>query len=72
MIRTRYHSSCGSYMVEMGTIHQKMPHRLRKSQLNHFRRHGVQPKKKITEFRVSPDACLPSGMNLTLTHELNE
>jgi large subunit ribosomal protein L3 len=48
-------------MVEVGAVDQPRTHRLRKPQLFHFRRHGVQPKKKITEFKVSPDACLNSG-----------
>jgi large subunit ribosomal protein L3 len=61
VIRTRFHAGCGSFMVEIGAVDQPKQHLLNKSQLNHFRKYLMTPKRKITEFRVSPDALIPTG-----------
>jgi hypothetical protein len=47
-------------MIEVGAVNQ-LARRLRKPNLYHFRRHMVAPKKRTTEFKVSPDALIPSG-----------
>ncbi|KAJ3210191.1 54S ribosomal protein L3 [Dinochytrium kinnereticum] len=68
VICTRWHNGCGSYVVEIGAVDQPKLHRVRKPQLFHFRRHLIPPKKKLTEFKVSPDACLPSGTKISAAH----
>ncbi|KAI8850418.1 translation protein [Chytridium lagenaria] len=68
VICTRWHNGCGSYVVEVGAVNQRRIHRVMKPQLGHFRRHLIPPKKKITEFQITPDACLPSGTKLTAAH----
>ena len=68
VIRTRFHSGCGSFMVEVGACQQPKPHRVNKPLLNHFRKYLIPPKRKITEFKVSNDAILPTGVNLLAAH----
>ncbi|KAJ3412143.1 hypothetical protein HDV05_001181 [Chytridiales sp. JEL 0842] len=67
VIQSRWHNGCGSYMVEVGSVNQ-LARRMRKPNLFHFRRHRVTPKKRTAEFKVSPDAVLPSGVHLTALH----
>src|SRR5262245_17395890 len=43
-------------------------YRLNKSQLGHFTTADVPPKEKVVEFRVSPNAVLPVGTELVVTH----
>ena len=68
VIRTRFHSGCGSFMVEVGAVEQPKPHRVNKPLLNHFRKYLIPPKRKVTEFKVSNDALLPSGVDLVAAH----
>ncbi|ORY42292.1 translation protein [Rhizoclosmatium globosum] len=70
VIKSRYSKACGSYMVEVGAVNETKSYRVRRPQLGHFRRALVTPKKKLTEFRVSPDAILPTGTKLTAMHFL--
>ncbi|KAJ3406598.1 hypothetical protein CcCBS67573_g03794 [Chytriomyces confervae] len=68
VIKSRYNKQCGEYMVEVGAVNEHKSHRVRRPQLGHFRRVCVTPKKKLTEFRVTPDAVLPTGTKLTAMH----
>ncbi|KAI8607275.1 translation protein [Chytriomyces sp. MP71] len=68
VIKSRWSAACGSYMVEVGAVNEHKTWRVRRPQLGHFRRVCVIPKKKLTEFRVSPDAVLPTGTKLTAMH----
>ncbi|KAI8901261.1 translation protein [Globomyces pollinis-pini] len=68
VLGTRFHHGCGSYMVQVGAVTQKKLHRVKRPLLFHYRKFQVTPKKKLTEFRVSPDACLPSGVRLQAAH----
>ncbi|KAJ3177006.1 54S ribosomal protein L3 [Geranomyces variabilis] len=68
VIRTRWHAGCGSYIVEVGSVDHPRLHRINKAQLFHYRRWTVAPKRKMTGFRVSPDACLPTGTRLLAAH----
>ncbi|KAJ3329422.1 kynurenine 3-monooxygenase, mitochondrial precursor [Blyttiomyces sp. JEL0837] len=68
VIKSRWHNLCGSYVVEVGAVNHRRPLKMRRPQLFHFRRHMVPPKKKLTEFKVTPDAVLPSGTKLTSAH----
>ena len=67
VISSRYHSGCGSYMLQVGAVNTK-PSSLNKPQLLQFQKHMIQPKKKITEFRVSSDCLIPSGAELSSNH----
>ncbi|EGF78386.1 hypothetical protein BATDEDRAFT_13292 [Batrachochytrium dendrobatidis JAM81] len=68
VIRTRFHAGSGKHMVEVGAVSQRRSYRLHRAQLFHFRKYQVSPKKKITEFDVTPDACIPSGVRLFASH----
>ena len=68
VIRTRLNKKSGRYAVEVGAVNAKNISRVRRPQLYHFRRNAITPKKKIAEFQVSPDACLPSGTTLSSAH----
>jgi len=39
-----------------------------KPELGHFQKWGVPPKRKVREFRVTPDALLPVGTRLSASH----
>ena len=67
VISSRYHSGCGSYMLQVGAVNTK-PSSLNKPQLLQFQKHMIQPKKKLTEFRVSSDCLIPSGVELSSNH----
>lgn len=41
---------------------------IKKSRLCHFRKIGVTPKKKIFNFKITPDAILPAGTKITARH----
>ena len=55
-------------MVQVGAYTIKKTHRLRKPQRVFYSRLGLQPKRKLTEFKVSPDACMPPGTYLHASH----
>ncbi|KAI9353771.1 translation protein [Obelidium mucronatum] len=68
VVRSRFSRACGEYMVEVGAVNEHRAYRVRRPQLYHYRRVRITPKKKLTEFRVSPDAVMPSGTRLTAMH----
>ncbi|TPX41998.1 hypothetical protein SeLEV6574_g05816 [Synchytrium endobioticum] len=68
VVQSRYDPQCRKHFVQVGAVRHKRPFRLSKPELYHFRRHAVSPKRKIVEFRVSEDACLPSGASLSVAH----
>ncbi|KAJ2161474.1 hypothetical protein GGF46_001413 [Coemansia sp. RSA 552] len=39
-----------------------------KPQRGHFKAHGIEPKAKLFEFPISPDAALPVGTEITAAH----
>ena len=61
VIRTRFDASASTHMTEVGAGAQPKLHRIPKPQLQHFRRWSAVPKRKLVEFRVSPDAIIPNG-----------
>lgn len=69
VVTTRFHAGCNSYMVQVGAVRQK-PHLVTRPLLFHYRRFKVQPKRRLAEFKVSPDACLPAGTHLLAQHFL--
>lgn len=54
-------------MEQVGAV-DKEARKCKKPELLHFQKHGVVPKFKVHEFRVSPDAILPSGTALNARH----
>nr|KAJ3420575.1 54S ribosomal protein L9, mitochondrial [Polyrhizophydium stewartii] len=68
VVRTHFHHPSGKYMVEVGAVEPLSDHVIPKPQLFHFRKYRVPPKRKIIEFPVTPDACLPTGVELTAAH----
>lgn len=63
VVRTRWDEQAGSYMTEIGAIaiYGGKIHRLALQQLQHFRRWGAEAKRRLVEFKVSPDAIIPDG-----------
>lgn len=59
---------CKSWIVQVGAVNQLLKRRVNRPQLFTFRRYRITPKKKLTEFRVSDDACLLSGTKLFASH----
>lgn len=43
-------------------------YQVKKPELGHFTKAGVPPKRKLWEFRVTPDALLPVGTQLRASH----
>lgn len=41
---------------------------VRKTKLCHFRKLGVKPKKKVYDFKITPDAILPTGTPIVARH----
>ncbi|KAI9209656.1 translation protein [Polychytrium aggregatum] len=70
VIDSRFNSKCGSWMVTIGAVDEPDHKVIAKSVLYHYRKYGISPKKVLREFRVSPDACLPSGLKLHASHFL--
>lgn len=68
VIQSRFDPQCQRYFVQVGAVNHKRLYKLTKPELYHFRRHAVTPKRKMVEFRVSEDACLPSGTALSVAH----
>jgi large subunit ribosomal protein L3 len=67
-ISSRFHKGSGKWMVQVGTRVQRRTQRVKRPQRFHFYKYGVQALKHLTEFPVSPDAVLPSGMALKAEH----
>ncbi|KAJ3092458.1 54S ribosomal protein L3 [Quaeritorhiza haematococci] len=68
VIHTRYHPACGKWMVTVGAVNEPNLWKIDKPMLYYFRRFRIHPKRTISEFDVTPDACLPSGVALTSAH----
>ena len=68
VIQSRFHKTCGSWLVQVGAKNASDLKNVRKPQLFHYRRYMIHPKTELTEFKVSPDAVLPTGTNLTAAH----
>ena len=54
-------------LEQVGAV-DKEARKCKKPELLHFHKYGVVPKFKVHEFRVSPDAILPSGTPLNARH----
>ena len=57
----------GYTAVQLGIGHAKVKN-VTKPQRGHYARVKVEPKKKLVEFRVAPDAVLEAGATLTAAH----
>jgi large subunit ribosomal protein L3 len=44
------------------------PHKVTKPLMGHFMKAGVPPKRAVQEFRITPDAVLPIGHEITARH----
>ncbi|KAJ3310631.1 54S ribosomal protein L3 [Boothiomyces sp. JEL0838] len=66
VLGTRYHSGCGSYMLQVGAVNHPKLHRVKRPQLFHYRKFKVQAKRKLKEYKISPDASIPSGIRFLM------
>lgn len=57
----------GYSALQVGAI-DKIVRRCLKSELNHVAQYGVPPKRKVQEFRVTPEAVLEPGTEITAAH----
>jgi large subunit ribosomal protein L3 len=57
----------GYTAVQLGCTPARVKH-ITKAERGHFARAGVEPKRKLVEFRVSEDALLPVGAELSVEH----
>ncbi len=67
VVGQRTAESHGYTAVQVGATSAKVKH-LTKSVRGHFAKAGVEPKRRLVEFRVSEDAMLPVGANLSAGH----
>ena len=57
----------GYLAVQLGSATPKIK-RLTKADRGHFAKNGVEPKRKLQEFRVSADMTMPVGSEVTADH----
>ncbi len=57
----------GYTAIQVG-IGKTKPSRLTKAMSGHFAKAGVEPKQKLVEFRVSPEAMVSVGSEITVEH----
>ncbi len=67
VVGTRTVERDGYTAVQLGWGHAK-PQRVSKANRGHFAKAKVEPKAKLAEFRVAPDALLAPGAALTAAH----
>jgi large subunit ribosomal protein L3 len=57
----------GYCALQLGAGERKLK-RLTKAQIGHFASSGVVPKQVLREFRVTPDAVMPTGTSFSVHH----
>jgi large subunit ribosomal protein L3 len=57
----------GYTAIQLGSGTPKIK-RLTKADRGHFAKAGVEPKRKLQEFRVTPDMAMPVGAEVTADH----
>jgi large subunit ribosomal protein L3 len=67
VVGQRTAESHGYTALQVGASAAKVKH-LTKSVRGHFAKAGVEPKRRLVEFRVSEDALLPVGARLSPAH----
>jgi len=67
VVAQRTNDKDGYTAIQVGTTDAKAKH-LTKAQRGHFAKAGVAPRRKLVEFRVSDDALLPVGAELSVNH----
>jgi large subunit ribosomal protein L3 len=66
VVSTRFANNAWRCIIGAETVNnlKKLP----KSLLFYFRRWRIEPKKELGEFKLSPDACIPTGVSLSAAH----
>ena len=67
VVQVKTESKEGYTALQLGSG-AKRPKQLHGTQRGHFEAAGVPPKRRLAEFRVSPDALLPVGHELRASH----
>lgn len=67
VVQVKTDATDGYSSLQVGASNKKVS-RTKKPELGHFLKHGVAPKYKTTEFRVSEEALLPPGTPLHPKH----
>eukprot|EP00053_Salpingoeca_punica_P009559 m.85619 g.85619 ORF g.85619 m.85619 type:complete len:351 (+) comp15061_c0_seq1:159-1211(+) len=68
VIGVRTKEKHGYTALQIGAINETRASKVNKAMAGFFASASVQPKKEISEFKVSPDAVLPAGTKLGCTH----
>ncbi|KAI9329022.1 translation protein [Zopfochytrium polystomum] len=70
VVHSRFSRQRGAYVVTIGSgrVSRRRMYQVKKPVRGMFRRFGVEVRRKVTEFKVSKDAVLPTGVNLTVAH----
>eukprot|EP00743_Colponemidia_sp_Colp-15_P001565 GILK01001710.1.p1 GENE.GILK01001710.1~~GILK01001710.1.p1 ORF type:complete len:309 (+),score=30.29 GILK01001710.1:58-984(+) len=67
ILQIKYEAKDGYTALQLGAGWRKRKN-ITKPMEGHYRKAGVDPKRKIFEFRVTPDAVLPLGHELSVKH----
>ena len=67
VIAQRTEDSNGYTALQLGVGSRKPTH-VAKAERQHFAKANVEPKRKVVEFRVSPDNLIDVGAELTVNH----
>jgi len=67
ILKSFYNPQCGSWKVQVAAIKAKNAKRPIRNQ---YLKYQMSPKRYLREFKVSADACLPSGTKLSAPHFL--
>lgn len=67
VLQVKTEETDGYTALQLG-VGQAKPKNVHPAQMKHFVQAGVEPKRKLGEFRVTPDALLPVGTYLTAKH----
>ncbi len=66
VISTRFQN--GAWRTQIGAVNLAPYKKLSRALLFYYRRWRVQPKREISEFKISEDAAIPSGVVLNAAH----
>jgi len=67
VVQVKTEENNGYYSMQLG-VGEAKPSRVNISSQGHFDKFGVKPKRKLMEFRVTPDALLSPGTKISAMH----
>jgi large subunit ribosomal protein L3 len=67
VVQAKTEETDGYTALQLG-IGEAKPSRVKITAAGHFEKAGVKPKRKLAEFRVTPDSLLPVGTKISALH----